>query len=150
MGMGHNAVTEEGGMIHSQVVKVEEGEDEDELFGGEEVADTVAVEVLQSVPQLHRHPWEEVDFDFHVVEVHKWGRKLKVLLLRVVIRTGVVKGVRVVVGSGEELRPSSDVEVLVVDRSDFVRWLCWNRRDEYPALVHTDFDTEIRRPLSQN
>ena len=60
---GHNEVIEEGDRIRFQV------EEEDELFGEEEVADTVAPDHLQPVPRLRRHPWVEVGFDFHAVEV---------------------------------------------------------------------------------
>lgn len=122
--MGYNVVTEEGGMIRFQ-------EGADALFGEEEVADTVALAPLQPVPRLRRHPSEEVDFDFLVVDVHKWGRKQKVVRLRVVTRESVaqdvLRDVRVmvmVVGSEEEFRLLSDVEVTVVDRSDFVLYLC--------------------------
>src|SRR5271169_3525872 len=102
--MGHNEVTEGAGTIRSQ-------EGEDAMFGEEEAADTVALAHLRPVLRLRRYPWEEVDFDFLVVEVHKWGRKQKVVCLRVVTRENVaqdvLQDVRVMVlvaGSEEELR----------------------------------------------
>jgi len=110
------------------------------------VADTVVVEAPLPVPPLYRHPWGEVGFDFLVFEAHKWGRKLKALLALVVIRGSVVQGVWVMAEIEQQLRWSSDVEVLGVDRSGFVR--CWSR--QYPVLVHKDFDIENQRRLSQN
>ena len=83
---GYNEVIEEVDTIRFQEV-------EDELFGEEEVADTVALVLLQPVPLLRRHPWEEVDFDFPVFEVRKWGHKQKVVCLRVVTRASVAQDV---------------------------------------------------------